>query len=68
MGMVAMKVIDPGHKYELAHLDGNGHEVLTFVKREGDGYPGNIDHHAGTNLQEVFRAALDRVKYLDNQS
>jgi hypothetical protein len=32
-----MKVIDAGHKYALAHLDGPGEEVLTFVKREGPG-------------------------------
>lgn len=80
-----MKVIDPGHIYELAWLDGlpyllttgdsltdktayqQGSNTLVFVKREGDKFPGNIGHHAGTNIQEVLRALMDRLKYLDNQ-
>jgi len=37
-----MQELDRGHKYALRHLDGNEVETLTFVKREGDGYPGNI--------------------------
>lgn len=62
-----MKILDAGHKYELDHLDGGDIETLTFVKREGDNYPGNVGHYEGTNLQEVIRALIDRVKYLDNQ-
>lgn len=62
-----MKVIDPGHKYTLAHLDGEGLETLIFVKREGPGFPGNVGHHPGTNIQEVLRVLIDRVKYLDGQ-
>lgn len=62
-----MKVIDPGHIYKLDTLDGDVDVTLTFVKREGEGYPGNIGHHAGTNIQEVLRALIDRVKYLNSQ-
>jgi hypothetical protein len=62
-----MRVIDPGHQYALQHLDGDGEELLTFVKREGLRYPGNIGHHAGTNIQETLRALIDRVGYLDSQ-
>lgn len=79
-----MKVIDPGHIYELDWLDGppglgfshSSNAVdeslkesrLIFVKREGElKYPGNIGHYPGTNLQEVLRACIDRVKYLDKQ-
>ena len=75
-----MKVIDPGHVYDLDWLDGRapiwmdihrdtGHPMnrLIFVKREGEGYPGNVGHHPGTTMQEVLRAMIDRVKYLDNQ-
>ena len=62
-----MRVIDPGHSYALTHLDGNLEELLTFVKRTGAGYPGNVGSHPGTNLQEVIRVCMDRVKYLDNQ-
>jgi hypothetical protein len=79
-----MKVLDPGHVYDLDWLDGEpardlrgvastqpdfrlDENRLIFVKREGSGYPGNVGHHPGTNMQEVLRALIDRVKYLDQQ-
>jgi len=62
-----MRVIDPGHQYALAHLDGNQEELLTFVKREGEEYPGNRGSHPGTNMQEVIRALMDRTKYMNAQ-
>ncbi len=62
-----MQILDEGHLYHLNHLDGDGTELLRFVKREGLGYPGNDGHYAGTNLQEVLRALIDRFKYLDSQ-
>lgn len=73
-----MNVIDPGHVYELDWLDvepgltaeaieGSGARLLTFVKREGERYPGNVGHHAGTNMQEVLRALIHRTKYVDAQ-
>lgn len=76
-----MKVLDPGHAYKLNWLDGYpevaglgsrphssmSEDVLIFVKREGNKYPGNIGHYPGTNIQEVLRSLIDRVKYLNNQ-
>ena len=66
-----MKVLDSGHVYELDQLDNhplaNNPTVLVFVKREGPGFPGNVGHYTGTNCQEVLRALIDRVKYLNNQ-
>jgi 8-oxo-dGTP diphosphatase len=66
-----MNAINPGHVYELFQMDCDSEllerNLLTFVKREGPGYPGNVGHHAGTNLQDVMRALIDRVKYLNNQ-
>jgi hypothetical protein len=64
-----MKVIDPGHIFELYTLDDptQGHDRLRFVKREGNGYPGNVGHHGGTNMQEVIRALIARTKYLNAQ-
>lgn len=62
-----MKIIDPGHKYELDHLDGINKSILTFVKREGNKFPGNIGHYEGTNLQEVLRILINRIEYLNNQ-
>jgi hypothetical protein len=62
-----MKVLDPGHCYLLDVLDGDAPEELTFVKRVGDKYPGNTDAYSGTTLQEVLRACIDRVKYVNAQ-
>ncbi len=65
-----MKIIDPGHIYDLQVLDhyrfGETHR-LVFVKREGDKFPGNVGHYAGTNMQEVLRAIRHRLGYLNNQ-
>lgn len=62
-----MKVVDAGHDYELDSYDGGAPVRLTFVKREGDGYPLNVGHHPGTNCQEVIRVLIARVKYLQKQ-
>lgn len=66
-----MKVVDPGHSYELKNLDDPDGEVppalVYFVKRDGEGYPGNVGHHAGTNMQDVMRMLIDRLHYLDKQ-
>lgn len=66
-----MKVIDPGHVYHLTWLDEPDDDMrgglLTFVKREGEGYPGNVGHHAGTTSQEVLRALIERSEYVNNQ-
>lgn len=63
-----MKIIDPGHFYELNSFDGGRQLVLRFMKRIGDGYPHNVGPaYPGTNCQEVIRALIDRVKYLHMQ-
>lgn len=62
-----MRVLDAGHRFALRHLDGDGEEILQFVKREGEGYPGNIGHCEGTTMQEVLRALISRAKYVDGQ-
>ena len=70
-----MKIIEPGHVYGLRWLDRLSNDgwdderdrILRFVKREGENYPGNVGHHPGTTLQEVLRACIDRVEYLDGQ-
>lgn len=63
-----MKVIDPGHTYALDSLDGDESQVLNFVKRVGNIYPGNENAHPGTTIQEVCRALIDRVKHIDGQN
>lgn len=62
-----MRVLDPGHDYEVPNYDGEGNQRITFMKREGTNYPFNVGHYKGTNLQEVIRVLIDRVKYLDTQ-
>ena len=64
-----MKVLDPGHKYELTSFDGGDPIVLTFVKRNDplEKYPGNLDAYPGTQSQEVLRALIDRGHYVNGQ-
>jgi hypothetical protein len=67
-----VRILDPGHIYMLDMLDiesdaRHSTEMLMFVKREGPRYPGNRSHFPGTNCQEVLRALIDRVKFLDGQ-
>lgn len=65
-----MRVIDPGHSYELDVYDSDHTSKpvsLRFMKREGAGYPRNVGTNSGTNCQEVLRVLINRVKYLDNQ-
>lgn len=63
-----MRVLDPGHRYELASLDGDSAiQVLQFVKREGAKFPGNVGHYPGVTSQEVDRALLDRAQYVYKQ-
>lgn len=50
-----MKIIEPGHIYQLTHLDGAGTTKLTFVNREEG------TEHEGTQTQEVLRALIDRT-------
>jgi len=55
-----MKILEPGHIYELAQLDNPiGPLHLVFVNRE----PGST--HPGTQTQEVIRALIDRTQHCD---
>lgn len=64
-----MKVIDPGHIYKLQSFDGKQDNRLVFVKRcdPPEKYPGNYDAHPGTQVQEVCRALIERLHYVNNQ-
>lgn len=57
-----MEIIDKGHHYRLATLDGIVDVKLLFVKRFRGG-----DNHAGTTCQEVLRVLIDRTKELDKE-
>ncbi len=67
-----MKVLDEGHNYLLNNLDGlQSQQILTFVKRcdleNTKKFPGNFNSYPGTTLQNVIRALLNRMRYLQNQ-
>lgn len=62
-----MYIVESGHTYQLECFDGFETLFLTFVKREGEKYPGNVGTHPGTNCQDVLRVLIDRIKYLDGQ-
>ena len=64
-----MKELDPGHNYKLECYDGSEPLFLRFVKRNDppEKYPGNTSAYPGTNIQEVLRALIARVKYIDKQ-
>lgn len=56
-----MKVIVPGHRYEAAHLDGNGVQIIQFVDR------GHGNDTEGTTCQELVRVLIDRVQFLEKE-
>lgn len=57
-----MRVLKPGHTYELDHLDGSGKSRLQFVQRSPKHEP-----KEGVTNQEVLRALIDRVKFLNEE-
>lgn len=68
-----MRILDPGHYFELNIYDPQEGDFppnrLRFMKRcfPQEKYPGNTTMYSGTNLQEVFRALIARLEYLQWQ-
>ena len=60
--LAAMKVIDPGHLFELCAIDGGDPQTLQFVKRFRG--PSN---HGGVQNQEVLRALISRTLSLQEE-
>lgn len=62
-----MKIIFPGHIYDLDNIDGNGTQRLHFVYRRNDA--GELlpieAHREGIQTQELLRVAIDRTLYLN---
>lgn len=58
-----MRVIVPGHLYELQNLRSEGTTKLQFY-RDGEIHPESWD---GPSCQEVIRALIDRVRVLDEE-
>jgi hypothetical protein len=63
-----MEILDTGHKYRLHNLDGEGYQILTFVKRQGVKFPKNLNAYAGTTSQDVIRCLLERGRYVQSQT
>ncbi len=60
-----MRIIDQGHQYELSHLEGDGHEILSFIKKESTENPGELQIVSdGTTNEEVLRVLIDRMNFL----
>lgn len=60
-----MKVVEPGHVYHLHNVDGDGTQVIRFVRRrDGAGEPLEQGRHVGILTQELLRVAIDRTLYL----
>ncbi len=74
-----MIILDPGHKYQLTSLDVKDYQdsskydvIVTYVKRTGPKYPGNINRnypkpYPGVTMQKIQRMQLDRIEYVDKQ-
>lgn len=58
-----MKAIDEGHLYQLDDLRGGPAKNLSFYKDDKI----NGSHRDGCSLQEVLRACIDRVHFLNKQ-
>jgi hypothetical protein len=61
-----MRVLDPGHVYELQNVDGFDKQTIMFVRRRdehGDPLQREI-RHQGILTQELLRVCIDRTLYL----
>ncbi len=59
-----MKIIDEGYKYELDSLEGGESQLLWFKKtNEVDGKL--ITQHDGTSNEEIIKALINRLHYLN---
>lgn len=64
-----MKVIEPGHVYEVQNTDGKGTQRINFVlRRDGAAelLPEN-QRRQGIQSQELLRVLIDRTIYLHNE-
>lgn len=69
-----MKVLTPGHKYELAHfesygLDGCPVQTVQFIHKESaePQGPGMVTVSDGTTNEEVLAMLIDRMQFLQGK-
>lgn len=60
-----MKVLTPGHKYELSNFEGTEPtQTLQFIQKEGEPL---TTVHDGTTNEEVLSMLIDRMRFLQNK-
>ncbi len=65
-----MRVIEPGHVYEVQNVDGSGTQRIAFVRRrdkEGELLPEKL-RREGILTQELLRVCIDRTLYLNAEN
>lgn len=60
-----MKVIEPGHVYQLACHEHDGHVEVTFVQKQPIADSAEMETvRIGTTNEEVLRMLIDRLQFL----
>lgn len=61
-----MRVIEPGHVYEVQNVDGIGTQRIDFVRRRNERGEllDSVGRTQGILTQELLRVAIDRTLYL----
>lgn len=61
-----MKVLTPGHRYELSSHAGGAPQVLQFIEKKpvADGTPNMYVVNDGTTNEEVLGMLIDRMNHL----
>ncbi len=65
-----MKIVEPGHVYEVENVDGPGTQRIEFVRRRDANahlLPEN-ERSEGILTQELLRVAIDRTLYLNAEA
>ena len=68
-----MKILTPGHKYELASHEGGTPQVLQFIEKKPVFQPPNcspkqlLTVNDGTTNEEVLRVLIDRLELLNGR-
>jgi hypothetical protein len=58
-----MKILTPGHKYELSNFETNGTQTLQFIEKD----IAMNTLHDGTTNEEVLAMLIDRLAYLGDR-
>lgn len=62
-----MRIVEPGHVYEVQNVDGPGSQTIHFVRRRDDEATvlPEAERAPGILTQELLRVAIDRTLYLN---